>query len=83
MLLWQSAARLCLEDPTLSAEDIEDLIGPCEDPSISDCLMVLALAQSIPGCARLDAGLDEIPTAPVHHIATGNSVPILKAVRAS
>lgn len=41
-----------------------DMIGPIDDPSISDCLMVLTLPDQVPGCTRLDADLhsDEAPT---------------------
>ncbi len=81
-LLWQAAARLCLADPSLSGDDIEELIGPREDPSISDCLMVLTLSQTLPGCARVDASLEELG-APICGIATGMPAAILKAMRAS
>lgn len=55
--LWQAAALRCLSQADLSQEEVEDLIGPIEDPSIADCLMVLALPERLPGCTRLDTAL--------------------------
>jgi hypothetical protein len=52
----------CLSQADLSADEVEDLIGPLEDPSIADCLMVLALPERLPGCTRLDTALQ--PVAP-------------------
>ena len=52
--LWQAAAMLCMSRSQLSQDEIEELIGPVEDPSIADCLMILALPEQIPGCTRLD-----------------------------
>jgi hypothetical protein len=60
--LWQAAALRCLSQADLSADEVEDLIGPLEDPSIADCLMVLALPERLPGCTRLDTALQ--PVAP-------------------
>ncbi|MBT0670523.1 hypothetical protein HT136_19330 [Novosphingobium profundi] len=81
-LLWQSAARVCLEDPTLSDEDLEDLIGPREDPSIDDCLMILALSQPFPGCSRLDASLDDLAPA-MRSLAAGIPSSVMNALHAS
>lgn len=55
--LWQAAALRCLSQSDLSQDEVEDLIGPIEDPSIADCLMLLALPERIPGCTRLDTAL--------------------------
>lgn len=55
--LWQAAALRCLSQADLSQEEVEDLIGPIEDPSIADCLMLLALPERLPGCTRLDTAL--------------------------
>jgi len=64
--LWQAAALRCLSQTDLDQSEVEDMIGPIEDPSIADCLMILALPERIPGCTRLDTtlqpgGLSELP----------------------
>jgi hypothetical protein len=55
--LWQAAALRCLSQADLSPNEVEDLIGPADDPSIADCLMLLALPERLPGCTRLDTAL--------------------------
>lgn len=55
--LWQAAALRCLAQPGICEDDVTDMIGPVDDPSIADCLMVLALPEHLPGCTRLDVGL--------------------------
>ncbi|WP_157222560.1 hypothetical protein [Novosphingobium sp. AP12] len=55
--LWQAAALRCLSQTELSQDEVEDLIGPADDPSIADCLMLLALPERLPGCTRLDTAL--------------------------
>ncbi|MEE4452340.1 hypothetical protein [Novosphingobium resinovorum] len=58
--LWQAAALRCLSQSDLSQDEVEDLIGPIEDPSIADCLMMLALPERLPGCTRLDTALHPV-----------------------
>lgn len=55
--LWQAAASRCRSQSDLSQDDIEEMIGPIEDPSIADCLMIMALPERLPGCTRLDTAL--------------------------
>lgn len=55
--LWQAAALSCVRNNDLTDADIADTIGPCEDPSIEDCLAMLALPDSIAGCRMIDFGL--------------------------
>ncbi|WP_395391282.1 hypothetical protein WBP07_12045 [Novosphingobium sp. BL-8A] len=57
--LWQAAALRCMAQPGICEEDVIDMIGPSDDPSIADCLMVLALPEHLPGCTRLDVALDD------------------------
>ncbi|KMS52683.1 hypothetical protein V474_24380 [Novosphingobium barchaimii LL02] len=61
--LWQAAALRCLSQSDLSQDEVEDLIGPAGDPSIADCLMVLALPERLPGCTRLDTALQPVRSA--------------------
>ena len=56
--LWHAAARRCGNSIDPSIDDIADLIGPLEDPSIADCLMALALPDRIAGCTMMYAFLD-------------------------
>ena len=50
--LWHGAARR-LREAGLSPQDIDDTVGPQEDPAVSDCLSVLALPE-IDGCRITD-----------------------------
>ncbi|HUD31155.1 MAG TPA: hypothetical protein VMQ93_19995 [Novosphingobium sp.] len=59
--LWQAAALRCLSRSDLGQDEVEDLIGPIEDPSIEDCLMLLALPERLPGCTRLETVLAPAP----------------------
>lgn len=65
--LWQAAALRCLSQSDLGREEVEDMLGPIEDPSIADCLMMLALPERLPGCTRLDTALSPVdaPVAPL------------------
>lgn len=56
--LWHAAARHCGSSIDQSIDDIADLIGPPEDPSIADCLMALALPDRIAGCIMTNVFLD-------------------------
>lgn len=56
--LWQAAARHYAARADASAEDIEDMLGPREDPSAEDCLMALALPDIMAGCTMLDVSLN-------------------------
>ena len=57
-ILWRAAASHCMRETAIRAEDLAELIGPSEDPSIEDCLMALALPAQIPGCSLLDVHLE-------------------------
>lgn len=71
--LWQAAALRCLSQADLSQDEVEDLIGPADDPSIADCLMLLALPERLPGCARLDTALHPVEATPPS--ASGADIP--------
>lgn len=60
--LWQAAALECMKQPGMTIEDLTDLIGPMEDPSLTDCIMMLALRTQVEGCRRLDAALTALET---------------------
>jgi hypothetical protein len=48
--LWAAAAAKALAVGLMSMEDVEDTLGPVEDPSIADCLALLAEPGPLPGC---------------------------------
>lgn len=57
--LWQAAAVHCMSQYNDSTDDLIDLIGPQEDPSIEDCLMALVLPERVSGCVMLNAVLEQ------------------------
>lgn len=56
--LWTAAAQHCMRVLASAEDEIIELIGPKEDPSIEDCLTILALPPLMPGCAMLDVSID-------------------------
>jgi hypothetical protein len=56
--LWRAAAERHMDANGGATEDLADLLGPVEDPSIENCLMMLALPQKIAGCTMIDASLE-------------------------
>ncbi|WP_179045961.1 hypothetical protein [Sphingobium lactosutens] len=56
--LWKAAAHHCMNIFDYSRDDIIDLIGPAEDPSIEDCLLMLALPARMAGCTMLSTAID-------------------------
>lgn len=48
--LWVAAAQRALLAPEARMEDVLDVIGPREDPSLSDCLAMLTMHGPTPGC---------------------------------
>lgn len=49
-LLWRIAAARALSGGGLVLEDVEDMIGPEEDPSRQDCLIMLLVPHGVEGC---------------------------------
>ncbi len=47
--LWQAAAQR-LRNLGLDAEDIDDTLGPIDDPAIRDCLLTLTMPDPVDGC---------------------------------
>lgn len=71
--LWQAAALRCMSQSDLTPDEVEELIGPIHDPSIADCLMMLALPERLPGCTRLETELRPAGIPDAQH-ATGDKV---------
>jgi hypothetical protein len=49
--LWAAAAAKALAIGLMTMEDVEDTLGPVEDPSIADCLAMLGEPAPMPGCS--------------------------------
>jgi hypothetical protein len=62
--LWAAAARKSMDAPGATMGDVLDVIGPREDPSISECIAMLVLPQSLPGCKADDFWVDSMPGLP-------------------
>ncbi len=77
--LWQAAALRCMAKPGMCEDDVIEMIGPSDDPSIADCLMVLALPEHLAGCTRLDVALDDRVT----DYLPGQSPPMLAGCQIS
>lgn len=52
--LWAAAAARALTMAGMTLEDVAETLGPAEDPSIADCLALLAEPGALAG-ARLEA----------------------------
>lgn len=59
--LWDAAVSRAMNVPDTLLEDVVDVIGPREDPSISDCLTMLMLPRVLPGCEPDDFWVDSLP----------------------
>ena len=69
--LWSAAAAKGMAAPQATIEDVLDVIGPREDPSISECIAMLAAPVPIPGCLVDDFWIDSIPNLPTHEMLPG------------
>ncbi len=58
--LWIAAAGRLLDVPEATLEDVYELIGPREDPSISDCIVVMAKPHSFAGVAMDDFWIENL-----------------------
>lgn len=48
--LWDAAAARGLASPGMQIDDIVEVIGPREDPSLVECLAMLVQPAPTPGC---------------------------------
>jgi len=51
--LWHAAARIALRQPGTTIAEVEDVLGPAEDPMLSECLAMLTAPDALPGCMPL------------------------------
>jgi hypothetical protein len=59
--LWFAAFIKGLGGSDGAVTDITDVIGPAADPSIRDCIAMLAMPGAIPGCHFDDFWIDSVP----------------------
>lgn len=62
--LWAAAAEKAMSRLGTRIQDVLDVIGPPEDPSISDCIAMLVLPKNLLGCEVDDFWIDSIPGLP-------------------
>jgi hypothetical protein len=58
--LWRMAAARALELTGLAQSEVEDVIGPCEDPQIADCLGMLLAPRPVAGCVFKTISIEKI-----------------------
>lgn len=56
--LWDSACRSLMQVGTVDLDEIVDLLGPREAPSIEDCIVTLFDLGSSQGCLPIDFSLE-------------------------
>lgn len=52
--LWRMAAATAMTSGGLTEADVEDMLGPCEDPNIADCLGLILGPGMLAGCTFED-----------------------------
>lgn len=62
--LWAAAAAKLLSAPDMILSDVIDVIGPREDPSITDCIAMLAKPATLAGCLLDDFWIDGLRGCP-------------------
>lgn len=62
--LWAAAAARLLDVPEMTLSDVLDVIGPREDPSISDCIATMAQPAGLAGCLLDDFWIDGLRGCP-------------------
>ncbi|WP_332802924.1 hypothetical protein [Sphingomonas sp. RT2P30] len=62
--LWTAAAAKMLGSPGMTLDDVLDVIGPREDPSITECVAAIANPATLPGCVLDDFWIDGLRGCP-------------------
>ena len=62
--LWAAAAARLLVAPGMTLDDVVDVIGPRQDPSVLDCLTAVVSPDAIPGCVLDDFWIDSLKGCP-------------------
>lgn len=63
--LWSAAAAHAMQFPGMRLQDALDIIGPREDPSIEDCLALLASPPALAGCTPSDFEVERAAPLPL------------------
>ena len=58
-MLWDSALKKALMYPYTTLETVIEMIGPCEDPDIPECLLLL-LHPGLSGCELTSLGFSHV-----------------------
>lgn len=64
LALWTAAAAHLYRAPDMTLDDVLDVIGPREDPAISECIAALAKPTALPGCLLDDFWIDALRGCP-------------------
>jgi hypothetical protein len=59
--LWIAAAMKAMRAPGTRMEDVEALIGPCEDPEIATCIAMLTYKECLEGCELESFDVEALP----------------------
>jgi hypothetical protein len=76
--LWRAAAQR-LHDGGLEADDVDETIGPMDDPIVSDCLATLALPEGLDGCDLVSFDVHSASRPPL--MFNSAELPILREIR--
>jgi hypothetical protein len=67
--LWQAAAVRGLRYQGQDLDDVEEVIGPLEDPDIIDCLAMITAPSAISGCTIANFKITPVLTCDDHALA--------------
>lgn len=56
--LWTMAAARLIASSTMTVQDVIDVIGPRDDPSVADCIAAVARPEPMAGCTFDDFWVD-------------------------
>lgn len=80
--LWYAAARVAFRQPGVTAAEIEDVLGPVDDPMVPECVAMLTAPDAMPGCMPLGFSVATV-AGPKHPQSCEHTMrlPALRAVR--
>lgn len=65
--LWHAGAHVAFRQPDISITDVEDVLGPLEDPMIIDCLAMLTAPAEIAGCMSIGFSVEPFTNRQLAH----------------
>jgi hypothetical protein len=57
---WHAAAQIAFQQLGISIAEVEDVIGPAEDPMVIECLTMLTAPIAIAGCVVVDFSVEQL-----------------------